>query len=245
MRRAAVAVIGGGVMGASAAYHLAARGWRDVVILDRGAGPGEGSTGRATGGYRAQYATAVNVRLSLLAREKLCRFEAETGVDPGYVTAGYLWLAADGTELAELEQGRQVQQAAGLHEAVAVGPDEVARINPALAPDGIAGGVYLSHRRIHPPAPDLEGVPGGRRAAGRSSRMGCVGHRPGPRPGRKAIADGPDVSRADRRRGGGQCGRRLGWRGGGVGRRGTCRWLRFDARSPRPCRATCCPRRCR
>ncbi len=44
-----VAVIGGGVIGASAAYHLAARGWRDVLLLDRGAGPGEGSTGRATG----------------------------------------------------------------------------------------------------------------------------------------------------------------------------------------------------
>ena len=51
--RAAVAIVGGGVMGASVAYHLAARGQRDVLILDRGQGPGEGSTGRATGGYRA------------------------------------------------------------------------------------------------------------------------------------------------------------------------------------------------
>ena len=63
MRPAAVAVIGGGVMGASVAHHLAARGMRDVVVLDRSDGPGAGSTGRATGGYRAQYGTAVNVRL--------------------------------------------------------------------------------------------------------------------------------------------------------------------------------------
>ena len=34
MTTASVAVIGGGVIGASVAYHLAARGWRDVVILD-------------------------------------------------------------------------------------------------------------------------------------------------------------------------------------------------------------------
>ena len=88
MTTASVAVIGGGVMGASVAYHLALRGWRDVLILDRGAGPGEGSTGRATGGFRAQYATAINVRLSLLAREKLCGFAAETGVDRGYVQCG-------------------------------------------------------------------------------------------------------------------------------------------------------------
>ena len=101
MTSAAVAVIGGGVMGASAAYHLALRGWRDVVILERGSAAGEGSTGRATGGFRAQYGTPVNVRLSLLAREKLCRFEAETGVDPGYAPRGYLWIAADESELAE------------------------------------------------------------------------------------------------------------------------------------------------
>jgi sarcosine oxidase subunit beta len=142
MTTASVAVIGGGVIGASVAYHLALRGWRDVVILDRGAGPGEGSTSRATGGYRAQYATPINVRLSLLAREKLCRFETETGVDPGYSQAGYLWLGADESELAALREGQRIQHAEGLSEAVEVGPDDVARLNPALAGDGIAGGVF-------------------------------------------------------------------------------------------------------
>jgi sarcosine oxidase subunit beta len=142
MTTASVAVIGGGVMGASVAYHLALRGWRDVLILDRGAGPGEGSTGRATGGFRAQYATAINVRLSLLAREKLCRFEAETGVDPGYARCGYLWIGADERELADLRAGQRVQHAEGLDEAVALGVDDVLRLNPALVPAGIAGGVF-------------------------------------------------------------------------------------------------------
>lgn len=142
MTKAAVAVIGGGVMGASVAYHLAAQGWRDVVVLDRGTGPGEGSTGRATGGFRAQYATAINVRLSLLAREQLCRFEAETGVDPGYARCGYLWIAADEPALAGLRAGQRVQHAEGLREAVELGPEDVRRLNPALGPEGIAGGVF-------------------------------------------------------------------------------------------------------
>jgi sarcosine oxidase subunit beta len=157
MTTASVAVIGGGVMGASVAYHLALRGWRDVVIIERGAGPGEGSTGRATGGFRAQYATPINVRLSLLAREKLCRFAAETGVDPGYARCGYLWIGADERELAELRAGQRVQHAEGLHEAVELGPEDVLRLNPALAPKQIAGGVFCPTDGFIRPLCILEG----------------------------------------------------------------------------------------
>jgi len=157
MTTASVAVIGGGVIGASVAYHLAARGWRDVVILDRSRGPGEGSTGRATGGYRAQYATPINVRLSLLAREKLRRFQAETGVDPGYFPAGYLWLGADEAEMAALREGQRVQHAAGLREAVEVDSAEAARLNPALARENIAGGVFCPSDGFIRPLSLLEG----------------------------------------------------------------------------------------
>ncbi|MBA3317437.1 MAG: FAD-binding oxidoreductase [Gemmatimonadales bacterium] len=157
MTTASVAVIGGGVIGASVAYHLAARGWRDVVILDRGAGPGQGSTGRATGGYRAQYATPINVRLSLLSREKICRFEADTGVDPGYTPAGYLWLGSDEAEMRELREGQRIQRAEGLSEAVEVDPAEVGRLNPALAGDGIAGGVFCPTDGFISPLRLLEG----------------------------------------------------------------------------------------
>ncbi len=41
MKPAAVVIVGAGVMGASVAYHLTARGWRDVLVLDRTAGPGQ------------------------------------------------------------------------------------------------------------------------------------------------------------------------------------------------------------
>jgi sarcosine oxidase, subunit beta len=157
MTTASVAVIGGGVMGASVAYHLAARGWRDVVIVERGSGPGEGSTGRATGGFRAQYATAINVRLSLLAREKLCRFEAETGVDPGYARCGYLWIGVDERELAELRDAQRVQHAEGLREAVELSPDDVLRCNPALSAEGIVGGVFCPSDGFIRPLRILEG----------------------------------------------------------------------------------------
>ena len=157
MKPAAVAIVGGGVMGASVAWHIAMRGVRDVVVYDSAAGPGGGSTARATGGFRAQYATPINVRLSLLARAKLLRFEEETGVDPGYDRAGYLWLAATERELAVLREGREVQRAEGLGEAIEVGADDVARINPAVCRDGVAGGVFCPTDGFIRPLAILEG----------------------------------------------------------------------------------------
>jgi sarcosine oxidase subunit beta len=96
----------------------------------------------ATGGFRAQYGTAVNVRLSLLARGKLLRFGDETGVDPGYRPAGYLWLAETEAELTALRQGLEVQHREGLHEAREISSDDVARISPAVKSDGIIGGTF-------------------------------------------------------------------------------------------------------
>lgn len=137
-----VVILGAGVIGASVAWHLASRGCRDVVLLDRGPAPGAGSTGRATGGFRAQYATAINVRLSLLARDKLRRFAEEVGGDCGYDPAGYLWLASSQAELDILREARIVQHAEGLAEAHAVTPDEIAAINPALRLADVVGGAF-------------------------------------------------------------------------------------------------------
>jgi len=135
-------IVGGGIMGASAAYHLARRGHRDVLVLDRASAPGGGSTARATGGFRAQYATAINVRLSLLAREKLLAFCRDTGVDPGYRTVGYLWLAETDAQLEALRAGQRLQHSEGLIEAMELEDEQVGWLNPAIDRAGIAGAVF-------------------------------------------------------------------------------------------------------
>jgi sarcosine oxidase subunit beta len=156
-RAASVAIVGGGVIGASVAYHLARRGWRDVVVLEREPAPGRGSTARATGGFRAQYGTAINVRLSLLARERLRAFHDETGGDAGYDPCGYLWLAADGDELAQLREGQAVQHAQGLPEATMVDATGALELNPALAADDIAGAAFCPTDGYIRPLGILEG----------------------------------------------------------------------------------------
>jgi len=139
---AELVIVGGGVIGASVAYHLAARGHGDVLVLDSAAAPGEGSTGRATGGIRVQFGSEVNVRLSLLSREKLIRFAEETGVDAGYRPHGYLFLADDAETMEGLLAAQAVQHAAGAPEPRPVTPAEAREINPAIGTDGIVGGTW-------------------------------------------------------------------------------------------------------
>lgn len=139
---ASVAVIGGGVIGASIAYHLARQGVEDILIIDRAEGPGAGSTGRATGGFRAQFATPVNIQLSLLSREALLRFESETGVDPGFQQVGYLWLASSQEEMEALRSLQRVQHAQGLLEARALSLEEISDVNPVIATDDLVGAAF-------------------------------------------------------------------------------------------------------
>ena len=172
MSSAEVVVLGAGVMGASTAWHLAQRGVRNLLLIDSATMPGEGSTGRATGGFRAQYGTHINVRLSLLARSRLQSFAHDTGVDPGYVAHGYLWLAGSQRELDLLAEARRVQHDAGLTEAAAVMPDEIRRLNPALSGEGIMGGAFCGSDGFLLPLRILEGYLAGAQRLGAEVRWG-------------------------------------------------------------------------
>jgi sarcosine oxidase subunit beta len=137
-----VAIVGAGIVGASVAWHLRQLGVKQVVLLEREAAAGLGSTGRATGGFRAQYATEINVRLSLLSRDKLRRFRDEVGEDPGYLPAGYLFLASTQEQLDVLRAAQAVQQAAGLQDARILIREEIAQVNPHLRSDDLVGAAF-------------------------------------------------------------------------------------------------------
>jgi sarcosine oxidase, subunit beta len=60
-----VVIIGGGIVGSSIAYHLTEAGCTSVLVLERESHQGKGSTGKSMGGVRAQFATTVNIQMSL------------------------------------------------------------------------------------------------------------------------------------------------------------------------------------
>ena len=104
-----IAILGGGVAGASLARALALRGRGDVVVFDPRP-PAAGSTGHAMGGFRTQFVNPLNVALSLASRPY---FEARRD-RIHFRPVGYLLLATDEATVAELEARYEIQTAAGL-----------------------------------------------------------------------------------------------------------------------------------
>src|SRR5438874_5679924 len=96
---ASAVIIGGGVVGCSIAYHLAGRGVRDVLVLEKET-VGSGTTSKAAGGIRAQFSTETEIRISLECIKVFERFQDEFGVDIGYRKIGYISLVTDQKDLA-------------------------------------------------------------------------------------------------------------------------------------------------
>ncbi|MDP9190822.1 MAG: FAD-binding oxidoreductase [Acidobacteriota bacterium] len=137
-----IVILGAGIIGASVAYHLAQRGCSNILVLDRAADFGGGSTSKATGGFRAQFDNETEVRLSMRSREKLIAFRDEIGCDSGYRPQGYLFLACNEEELQTMRIAQAVQHACGVTEARMVSADEARSINPAIGDASIVGGTF-------------------------------------------------------------------------------------------------------
>ncbi len=141
---AEVVMIGGGIVGASIAYHLAEAGCTDVLVLEREAHLGRGSTGKSMGGVRAQFSTKINIRLSLYALDFFARFEQATGCPGGYRPQGYLFVATTGKHMEYLRANFQLQRACGVTTVELLSPAEVLRRMPHLRSDDILGGSFSS-----------------------------------------------------------------------------------------------------
>ncbi len=145
-----VVIIGGGAMGTSLAFHLARRGCRDVLLLEREPFLGTGSTGRCAGGVRHQFSSPVNVELSKLSIRKIERFEEEVGAPLDFRQDGYLFLLTREADWAEFRRNAALQRSLGVP-VETLTPAEAARLVPGLAVDDVLGATFCAKDGIADP----------------------------------------------------------------------------------------------
>ncbi|KAA3643220.1 MAG: FAD-binding oxidoreductase [Chloroflexi bacterium] len=136
-----IVVIGGGVMGASTAYHLAQRGQKNVVLLEKEEFFSLGASGRNAGGVRYQFGTEVNVLLSLESLPMLHRFPEEIDQEIDFRPYGYFMFVTNENDKAVFEHNIATQHRLGVMTEWLDG-DEVRRRLPMMNLDDAIGASF-------------------------------------------------------------------------------------------------------
>src|SRR5262245_37967129 len=147
--QARIVVIGGGVVGCSVAYHLAAMGCRDVLLLER-AQIGSGTSWHAAGNMETYRADPLIGEMIRYAVDLYPRLEAETGQALGWRQTGRVMFAADPARMEAYRALPRLGRARGI-DIELLSPAEVVRRLPIVSGDGLVGGVWIpSDGRINP-----------------------------------------------------------------------------------------------
>jgi len=140
-KTADIIVIGGGVMGASTAYHLVKRGVKNVLMLEKEDFFGQGATGRCAGGVRYQFATEVNIRLSQVSLPMLENLQEETGQTADYRKCGYMIFTTREEDVPVFKRNIALQNKLGVMSEWLDG-DEVRRRLPMMNLNDVIGATY-------------------------------------------------------------------------------------------------------
>jgi sarcosine oxidase, subunit beta len=162
---AEVVIVGGGVMGTSIAYHLAARGQRDVVLLERSELFGQGATGKCAGGVRHQFASEINIRLSTESIRMLERFEEQPGHAIGLRQCGYLFMLTRSGDMDAFRENVALQHRLGVPTEWLT-PEEVRQRLPQMRTDDVLGGTFYGRDGIADPSGVVDGYVAAARGLG-------------------------------------------------------------------------------
>ena len=135
-----VVVVGGGIVGLCTAWHLLERGCTDMVVCER-ATAGAGSTGRASGGIRQQFAGETEIRMAVESVAFWEGFDARFGAAMEFRQVGYLYLLTTPAQVAEAERHVALQVACGAPTRL-LDPAAVGALAPEVNLDGVLAGSY-------------------------------------------------------------------------------------------------------
>jgi glycine cleavage system aminomethyltransferase T/glycine/D-amino acid oxidase-like deaminating enzyme len=134
-------IIGGGVGGTSIAYHLAERGWTDIVLVDR-AELTSGSTFHSAGLVGQLRGSVTLTKMMMYGTELYRRLRDETGVDPSWHEVGSLRLASSKARFEELQRQAGWAKTFGLPLEL-ISAREAQERFPLMSTDGVLGAVWL------------------------------------------------------------------------------------------------------
>ena len=165
-----VVVVGGGVVGASAAFHLAEAGV-DVVLVERGQ-LGGGSTSRAAGGVRTQFSDELNIDIARRSLEAFRDFARRPGWEIDLKQVGYLFALNRESDVLEFERSVELQNAYGLDSRM-VTADEARDLCPLLEGEDILAGAFSPGDGHATPEAVVQGYAYAARARGAKIRLNC------------------------------------------------------------------------
>jgi heterotetrameric sarcosine oxidase gamma subunit len=139
--RARVVIIGGGVIGASVAYHLAQLGWTDVLLLEQGQ-LSCGTTWHAAGLVGQLRASESGTRLVQYSTELYERLERETGLSTGFRRCGGVTVARTQDRLTQLKRTAATAEAYQL-DCELITSAQARERYPILRTDDLKGAIWL------------------------------------------------------------------------------------------------------
>jgi sarcosine oxidase subunit beta len=173
-------IVGGGVLGASIAFHLAEAGV-GALLLERDE-LGSGSTRRAAGGVRAQFSDALNIQIAQRSLSAFGDFGRRPGWDIDFRQVGYLFVLTRSEDVETFTERVALQREFGVP-ARMLSPREAFGLCPLLAEEDVLGAAFSPEDGHATPEAVVQGYAYGARANGAELRVGCevlgIEHRDG------------------------------------------------------------------
>jgi sarcosine oxidase, subunit beta len=169
---AEVVVVGGGVMGASAAFHLAEAGVADVLLLERDS-LACGSTSRSAGGVRAQFSDAVNVALGWRSLPAFEQFGVRPGGEIDLHQVGYLFLHTEAEAWAIAQEAVALQNSMGIPTRLLTAA-EAGGLSRGVSVDDVVGATFHPRDGYCSPENVVQGYAAGARGLGATVRTGVA-----------------------------------------------------------------------
>ncbi len=169
--KARVAIVGGGIVGCSIAYHLGKLGWKDVHVIEKGELT-SGSTWHAAG-LVGQLRSSRNItRMLKKSVELYGKLEAETGQATGWKEVGGLRLASSQDRMFEIKKAATTAKSYGM-EMHLLDSKEAQELFPLMSTEGVVGAAFLPSDGYADPSMITQALAKGARSSGVKFHRNC------------------------------------------------------------------------